>query len=58
MRNTIRKVTRVVLVLMTICQVSEKPNSGPVAAQMTMLAIASTAATGEPTAVEVLCAKR
>src|SRR6187402_2094878 len=34
--NTIRKVTMVVPVLMTSCQVSEKPNTGPVAAQITI----------------------
>ena len=52
-----RKVMMVVLVLMTSCQVSEKPKSGPVAAQTTMVAIARTDAQGEPTATEVLCAK-
>ena len=36
-RNTIRKVTMVVPVLMTSCQVSEKPKSGPVTAQTTMM---------------------
>ena len=33
MRNTIRKVTMVVPVLMTSCQVSEKSKTGPVTAQ-------------------------
>ena len=32
-RNTIRKVTIVVAVLITSCQVSLKPNSGPITAQ-------------------------
>ena len=36
MRKTIRKVTMVVPVLMTSCHVSEKPKSGPVAAQTRM----------------------
>ena len=34
-RNTIRKVTMVVPVLMTSCQTSEKPKIGPVTAQTT-----------------------
>ena len=37
MRNTIRKVTMVVPVLMTSCQVSEKWNNGPVKPQTTMI---------------------
>ena len=35
-RNTIRKVTMVVLVLMISCHVSEKPKNGPLAAHRTM----------------------
>jgi hypothetical protein len=34
-RNTMRKVTIVVPVLITSCQESEKPKSGPVTAQTT-----------------------
>src|SRR5437762_589714 len=41
MRNTIRKVTMVVPVLMTSCQVSEKPKNGPVTAQTTTVSKAS-----------------
>src|SRR3954447_16569354 len=36
-RNTIRNGTTVVPVLMTSCQVSEKPKNGPLAAQTTMV---------------------
>jgi hypothetical protein len=35
MRNTMRKVTIVVPVLMMSCQVSEKPKTGPLRAQAT-----------------------
>ena len=49
MRNTIRKVTIVVPVLMTSCQVSEKPNSGPVKAQAMTTASATPKAHDVPT---------
>ena len=39
--NTIRKVTIVVAVLITSCQVSLKPKNGPSIAHTTMLASAS-----------------
>src|SRR5438045_3943898 len=55
MRNTIRKVTMVVLVLMTSCQVSEKPNIGPVTAQARIMASATMKAHGEPTASATAC---
>ncbi len=54
-RKTIRKVTIVVPVLITSCQVSEKPNSGPVAAQTTTTSAAVRNAQGDPTALEVRC---
>src|SRR5688572_2357339 len=54
MRNTIRKVTMVVPVLMTSCQVSEKWNTGPVTAQMTSTAAAMMKAHGLPTRVDTL----
>src|SRR5437016_188509 len=41
MRNTIRKVTMVVLVLMTSCQVSEKAKKGPLTSQMMIESTAS-----------------
>ena len=41
MRNTIRNVTIVVPVLITSCQVSEKPKMGPVMAQTRMMPRAS-----------------
>src|SRR5437868_5650041 len=46
MRNTIRNVTIVVLVLMTSCHVSLKWNSGPVTPQRTMIAAAPRDAVG------------
>ena len=49
--NTIRKVTMVVVVLMTSCHVSEKPKSGPVTAHRTSSEAAATRANGEPTMV-------
>ena len=58
MRNTIRKVTIVVPVLMTSCQVSLKPKSGPVSAHSAMTAHAATNATGRPAAFAVHLAKR
>src|SRR4029450_13437199 len=57
-RNTIRKVTIVVLVLMTSCQVSLNPNNGPVTAQPTMTIAARRNASGWPMARAVLVAKR
>src|SRR5262245_29662512 len=48
-----RKVTMVVPVLMTSCQVSEKPKIGPVTAQATITATAIMKAQGEPTAPAV-----
>src|SRR5688572_5806966 len=42
MRNTIRKVITVVPVLITNCQVSEKPNKGPVMSQTIIMVKAST----------------
>src|SRR3954452_13202090 len=53
MRNTIKNVTIVVLVLITSCQVSENPKIGPLAAQTTTAVMAVTKAHGEPIASEV-----
>ena len=47
-RNTIRKVTIVVPVLITSCQVSLKPNSGPVTTQTSTSSTASTKHSGRP----------
>ncbi len=47
----------VVPVLITNCQVSEKPKTGPVAAQTIIVRSATTEAHGEPTVWDVLCAK-
>src|ERR1044071_514758 len=58
MRNTIRKVTMVVPVLITSCHVSLKPKSGPVSAQTTMVADAIKKAAGRPVARAVHLAKR
>src|SRR5829696_2743329 len=58
MRKTIRKVTMVVPVLMTSCQVSEKPKSGPVTAQTTTTPAATAKAGGRPVARAVHLAKR
>jgi hypothetical protein len=44
--KTIRKVTIVVAVLMTSCQVSLKANSGPLTSQSTMSATAPANASG------------
>src|SRR5215212_2752814 len=49
-RNTIRKVTIVVPVLMTSCQVSEKPKNGPVTAQTIMSTTESANVRGFPVA--------
>src|SRR5689334_8228176 len=48
MMNTIRNVTIVVPVLITSCQVLEKPRSGPVQAQTTRTATAATKTQGWP----------
>ena len=55
-KKTIRKVTIVVPVLITSCQVSEKLKRGPVTNQPRTTAKASRNAAGEPTRVEVLWA--
>ncbi len=55
-RNTIRKVTIVVPVLITSCQVSEKPNSGPLTAQTTMTRHAITNVEARPAACDVALA--
>ena len=47
-RNTMRKVTMEVEVLMTSCQVSLKPNSGPVIPHTTMMAMAPMKVAGLP----------
>ena len=49
-RNTIRKVTIVEPVVMISCQVSEKPNSGPVTAHTTTTVQQTTKASGVPVA--------
>ena len=49
-RNTIRKVTMIVAVLMTSCQVSPNPNKGPVVAQTMMTTMATRKAQGLPVA--------
>src|SRR5947207_15161430 len=48
----------VVPVFTTSCQVSLKPNSGPVRAQMTMMAAAATKVPGRPAPLEVASAIR
>src|SRR6478672_3066530 len=58
MRKTIKKVTIVVLVLMTNCHVSEKLNSGPVIPHARITRTASTNAHGEPVAVAAPAANR
>jgi hypothetical protein len=50
-RNTMRKVTIVVPVLIASCQVSLKPNAGPEKAQTTTSASATMNAQYEPTMV-------
>jgi hypothetical protein len=47
-RNTIRKVTIVVPVLMTSCQLSLQPNTGPSSAQRTTVATALEKPSGWP----------
>src|SRR5712692_1629185 len=58
MRNTIRKVTMVVAVLMTNCHVSLKRNMGPVATQMRMMSTAMKKAAGCPAVRAVRLARR
>src|SRR5262245_61017992 len=58
MRNTIRKVTIVVPVLITSCQVSLKWKRGPVIAQVKTTANANAKAAGLPVARPVQFAKR
>src|SRR5687767_13659962 len=53
MRKTIRKVTRLVLVLMTSCQVSLNAKSGPVIAQMRITETAVMKVKGRPVACAV-----
>src|SRR5690606_15302458 len=57
-RKTIRKVTIVVPVLMTSCQVSEKPNTGPVTAQVSTTARARRKAAGWPAQPAIRLAMR
>src|SRR5437870_11931059 len=57
-RKTIRNVTIVVPVLITSCQVSEKPNYGSVTSQATMISAAARKAIGCPAACEVHLEKR
>jgi hypothetical protein len=52
MRKTIRKVTIVVPVLITSCQLSEKPKSGPTTAQAMTVPAAMVNAGGLPTTSE------
>src|SRR5688572_15050853 len=58
MRNTIRKVTMVVLVLITSCQLSLKRNMGPAASQRRTMPAAMLKAAGLPPARDVALAKR
>src|SRR5574338_273384 len=58
MRNTMRKVTIVVPVLMTSCQVSLKWKSGPLTAHATITKTAMPKVTGCPEARAVALAKR
>jgi hypothetical protein len=53
-RKTIKNVTMVVAVLITSCQVSEKPKIGPVTAHANKTAKDSTKAQGDPTISETL----
>src|SRR4029453_7135446 len=57
-RNTIKKVTIVVPVLMMSCHVSLKPNSGPVIAQIMITATARMKVPGRPVARAVHLANR
>jgi hypothetical protein len=58
MRKTMRNVTIVVPVFTTSCQVSLKPNAGPVMAQMRRTATARANVAGRPDARAVRWAKR
>lgn len=58
MRNTIRNVTIVVVVLITNCQVSLKPNSGPVTSQPRISTTANVKTGGWPQKREDAFAKR
>jgi hypothetical protein len=58
MINTIRKVMMVVLVLIISCQVSEKPNNGPLKAQIIRSATAATKIQAWPMAFETALVKR
>src|SRR4051812_19167606 len=58
MRNTIRKVTMVVPVLMISCQVSLKPKTGPLAIHSRITSAAALNAAGRPVALAVDLAKR
>src|SRR5262245_128871 len=58
MRKTIRKVTMVVPVLMTSCQVSLYPKNGPVTAHTKITPTATPKAAGRPVAREVVLARR
>lgn len=53
-----RKVMMVVAVLMTSCQVSEKPKSGPLKSQIRMVASASRKASEVPVQQETVLASR
>src|SRR3954465_11073278 len=55
-RKTIKNVTMVVPVLMTNCQVSEKPNNGPVIAQTRITPAARIKVDARPAACDVLFA--
>ncbi len=55
-RNTIRKVMMVVPVLITSCQVSLKPNTGPLMPQITTIATAARKVHGEPVAAAAFLA--
>src|SRR5437016_14561694 len=54
MMNTMRKVMMVVAVLMTSCQVSEKPKTGPVAAHTRITTTADQKAAADPNRSEIL----
>src|SRR5271165_6411408 len=57
-KNTIRKVTMVVPVLMTSCHVSEKSKNGPLTAHTMMVATARANTHARPTSREVALAIR
>src|SRR5688572_16813353 len=58
MRNTIKKVMMVVPVFITNCQVSLKPNRGPLTAQTTIISTATTNVAGLPAIRDVHFANR